>query len=100
MVIYHYIERIGELLVLPILMYNIYDYKKYYPGKPVNIYIQLLINSIQGNNRVIATKKGKGKLPLFRGKIEWVITFYDPNHTIVLSGPSQPNHAGLFFIPL
>ena len=35
--------------------------KKYYPGEPVNIHIKLLINIIQDNNRVITTKKGKGR---------------------------------------
>ena len=32
--------------------------KKYYPGEPVNINIQSLINIIQDENRVITTKKG------------------------------------------
>ena len=44
----------------------------YSPGKPVNIHIQSLINIIQDNNRVITTKKGKGKLPLFFGNGERV----------------------------
>ena len=26
-------------------MYNIYDHEKYYPGEPVNIHIQALINT-------------------------------------------------------
>ena len=52
---------------------------KYYPGKPVNIYIQSLINIVQENNRVITTKKGKGKLPLFLGNGERVIPIYDPH---------------------
>ena len=30
----------------------------YYPGEPVNIHIQSLINIIQENNWVITTKKG------------------------------------------
>ena len=30
----------------------------YYPGEPVNIHIQSLINIIKENNRVITTKKG------------------------------------------
>ena len=49
---------------------------KYYPGRPVNIHIQSLINIIQDNNWIITTKKGKGKLPLFRSNVERVITFY------------------------
>ena len=31
-------------------LYNIYDHEKYYPGKPVNLHIQSLINIIQENN--------------------------------------------------
>ena len=50
--------------------------KKYYPDKPVNIHIQLSINTQQKNNWVIATKKGKGKLPLFCGNRERVIPIY------------------------
>ena len=50
---------------------------QYYPGEPVIIHIQSLINIIQKNNRVITTKKGYGKLPLFRGNGERVITIYD-----------------------
>ena len=34
------------------------------------------MNIIQENNRVITTKKGKGKLPLFRGNVERVIPIY------------------------
>ena len=37
----------------------------YYPGEPVNILIQSIINIIQENNWVVTPKKGKGKLPLF-----------------------------------
>ena len=43
---------------------------RYYPGDPVNIHIQSLINIIQENNWVITIKKGKGKLPLFHGNGE------------------------------
>ena len=50
--------------------------KKYYPGEPVNIHMQLLINIIQDKNRVINKKKCKGKLTLFCGNIEWVIPIY------------------------
>ena len=39
---------------------------KYYPGEPVNIYMQSLINIVQDNNSVINTRNGEGELPLFR----------------------------------
>ena len=58
MVIYHYVGRIWRVLVTPNFLYNIYDDEKYYPGEPVNIHIQSLINIIKENNWVIATKKG------------------------------------------
>ena len=51
---------------------------KYYPGKPVHIHIQSLINMIQESNWVITIKRGKGKLALFRGNREWVIPIYGP----------------------
>ena len=47
MVIYPYVERIGELSLPLILSDNIYDREKNYPGEPVNIHIQSLINIIQ-----------------------------------------------------
>ena len=50
--------------------------KKYYPGEPVNIYIQSLIIIIQNNNWLITTKKGKGELPLFFGDGERFIPIY------------------------
>ena len=50
--------------------------KKYYPGEPINIHIQPLINIIQENNWVINTKNGKVKLPLFSGNVEQVIPIY------------------------
>ena len=53
------------------MIINIYD-----PGGPVNIHIQSIINIIQENNLVITTKKGKGKLPLFRGNRERVNPIY------------------------
>ena len=43
---------------------------KYYPGEPINIHTQPLINITQEKNRVIATKKGKVKLSLFCGNGE------------------------------
>ena len=57
---------------------------RYYPNEPVNINIQELINIIQENNRVITTKKGKGKLPLFCGNGERANPIYEVN-TILLS---------------
>ena len=57
-IIYHYVEIIWRILVIPNFLYEIYDHEKYYPGEPVNIYIQSLINIIQENNWVITTKKG------------------------------------------
>ena len=52
------------------------NHEKYYPDEPVNIHIQLLINIIQDTNWVITTKKGKGKLQLFCGNLDLVITIY------------------------
>ena len=49
---------------------------KYYPGEPVNIHIQSLINIMQVTNLLITTKKGEGKLPLFCGNGERVIPIY------------------------
>ena len=43
MKICRYVERIGDFSLPPIFLYNIYDYKKYYPGEPVHIYSQSLI---------------------------------------------------------
>ena len=60
MVIYHYAGIISRILVNPNFIYNIYNIEKYYPGKPVNIHTQSLINITQENNLVINTKKGKG----------------------------------------
>ena len=53
---------------------------RYYPDETVNIHIQSLINIIQENNWVITTKKGKGKLPLFRGNGERVNPIYDGHY--------------------
>ena len=85
MVIYHYIEIIWRIVVTPIFLYKIYDHEKYYPGEPVNIHIQSLINIIQERYWVIATKKGKGKLPLFWGHLERVIPIYDDRSDGLLS---------------
>ena len=58
MVIYGYVESIGELLSPPIFPYKICDNEKYYPGEPVNIHIKSLIDMIQDNSCGIMTKKG------------------------------------------
>ena len=47
-------------------------------GEIVNIHIQSLINILQENNWEISTKIGKGKLTLFCGNGERVITFCVP----------------------
>ena len=60
MVVYHYDEIIREILLPLIFLYNIYDHEKCYPGEPLNIHIQSLIDMIQEKKRVITTKKGKG----------------------------------------
>ena len=60
----------------PQFLYNIYDNEKYYPGGPVNIHIQSLMNIIQEYNTVISPKEGKGKLPLFCGNRERVNPIY------------------------
>ena len=57
---YHYIERIWRILVTTNFLYNIYDYEKYYPGEPVNIYLKYLMHIIQEKNWVITTKIGWG----------------------------------------
>ena len=48
----------GELSLNPIFHITYRITKKYYPGEPVNIHIESLINSIHDNNMVITTKKG------------------------------------------
>ena len=48
----------------------------YYPGEPVNIHIQSLINIIQEKKRAINTKKVKGKLPIFCNNGEQVNPIY------------------------
>ena len=58
---------------------------KYYPGEPVNIHIQSLINIILENNWAITTKKGKGKLPIFCGNGDRVIPIYVPRASLNLS---------------
>ena len=46
------------------------------PVEPLNILIKSLILIIQENNRVITTKKGKGKLPIFCSNGYQVIHIY------------------------
>ena len=55
-VIYHYVERIGELSLPPIFHTTYTIIKKYHPCEPVNIHIQSLINIIRENNWVIRKK--------------------------------------------
>ena len=76
MVIYHYVEIIGGLLLLPTFLYKMYNKKIHYPGEPVNIHIKSLINIIQDNNRVTTIKKCNCKLPLCCGNREQVIYIY------------------------
>ena len=75
-VIYHYVERIWGILITSNFCIIYMIMKKYYPGEPVNIHVQSLINIIQKNNWVITTKKGQGKFPLFCGNGEQVIPIY------------------------
>ena len=77
MVIYHYVERIWIILVTPIFCITYTIMNKQYSVEPVNIHIRSLINIILENNWLITTKKGKGKLPIFCGNGEQVITIYD-----------------------
>ena len=57
MVIYHYVQRIWRVLVTPLLFITYMTMNKYYPGEPINIHIQPLINIMQEKNWVITTKK-------------------------------------------
>ena len=58
MVIYHCVARIWRILVTPNFCITYTIMEKHYPGEPVNIHIQSIINIIQDNNCVITTKKG------------------------------------------
>ena len=58
MLIYHYIDTIGEILLRLIFCITYVIIKKYYPGEPVHIHIQPLINIIQEYNWVTSSKKG------------------------------------------
>ena len=77
MVIYHYVERIREFSLPPIFCITYIIIKKYYPGELVNLRIRLLIILSRREIGSLPVKKGKGKLPLFFGNVEWVITFYE-----------------------
>ena len=47
MVIYHYVERNLRILDTPNFCIRYTIMKKYYPGEPINIHVQSLINIIQ-----------------------------------------------------
>ena len=76
MVICHYIERIGELLLPYIFLITYAIIKKYYSVEPISIHTRSLINIIQENNWVVTTKKGMFKLPIFIGNGEQRIPIY------------------------
>ena len=57
MVIYYYVDRIWRILLTPNFGITHKIMKTYYPGEPVNIHRQSLINIIQENNWLITTKK-------------------------------------------
>ena len=82
MVIYHYVDIIWRILVTLDFLYDIYDHERYYPGEPVNIHMQPLINIIQYKDRVIITKKVEDNLPLFCGNGERVTPIYDKKDRI------------------
>ena len=84
MIIFHYVDRIGEFLLSPIFFNYICDHEKYYTDEPFNIHIQSFINIIKDNNRVVTTKKGKGTLPLFCGNVERLIPIYAPSISFCL----------------
>ena len=52
------LKEFGELSLPPILCMTYTITKKYYPGEPINVHIQSLINITQENNWVITDKKG------------------------------------------
>ena len=62
--IYHYVERIWRIIITPDFSYNIYNNEKYYPGEPVNIHIQSLINIIGVSIVKIVVSKFMSKLLL------------------------------------
>ena len=58
MVIYHYVDKIWRILITPVFCITYMIMNIYYPGEPVNIHVQSLINIIQDNNWVITAKRG------------------------------------------
>ena len=51
-------REFGEFSLPPIFRIAYTIMKQYYPGEPINIHMQSLINIIQDNNRLISIKKG------------------------------------------
>ena len=47
------------------------------------------MNIIQDNNWVITTKKGKGKLSLFCGNVEWIILIHGRGPGVVVCLPDN-----------
>ena len=66
-------REFGEFPLPPIFHITYTITKKYYPGEPVNIHMQSLINIIQEENWFITNKKGIGKFPLFCSNGERVV---------------------------
>ena len=58
MVIYHNADRIWRIFVAPNFCITYTIMKKYYPGEPVNIHIQLLVDIIQEKSWAVTTRKG------------------------------------------
>ena len=76
MVIYHFVERVGELS-LPPIFHTTHMIMKNNIQVNQSIYIyKALINMIQENNLVLSPKKGQGKLILFCGNGERVFPIY------------------------
>ena len=71
----------GEFLLPPNFLITYIIMNKYYTVETFNIHIQSLINIMQNNNRLITTKKGKDKLPIFCGNGELVIPIYISHST-------------------
>ena len=68
--------------------------KKYYPGEPVNILTQSLINIIQDNNRVVTTKKVQESITI----ILWLCKMVDSHLCCARSIPSSPIVARIEFL--
>ena len=69
--------------------------KKYYPGEPVNIHIESLKILSGRTIGYLPPKEGKGKLPLFCGKGERLMTIYAMNGIIY---QTPVNHVDVTFI--